>query len=236
MTPCLVFVTANEIADKICSNVLGGVEGGNLILSTMEPPPDITHSPNAMRFYFSHMGQTMNGDTPTRIESLVRDTLWLAAAKTQEQGRLLRMFKKNLTAKIIGRKGAYSKLCRHTAKSHTKNWCRDDEYRGNHNKFGNVPVVEGKEKQEELALLCPWCKNKEGGSLEKCNMRHLHLYCENTHIQETRYLVNDILEEEVKVFLADAVRIQDKSKLPTNLALKINMIMNELPIFARRFA
>ena len=142
MTPCTAFVTANEIADKVCSNVLGGVEGGNLMLSTMEPPPDINHSPNTMRFYFSHMGQTMNGDTPTRIESLVRETLWLAAARTQEQGRLLRMLEKtNLTAKLIGRKGSYAMLCRHTAKSHTQNWYRDDEYRDNHNMFGNVPVV-----------------------------------------------------------------------------------------------
>ena len=59
MTPCTAFITANEIADKVCSNVLGGVEGGgNLMLSSMEPPPDINHPPNTMRFYFSHMGQT----------------------------------------------------------------------------------------------------------------------------------------------------------------------------------
>jgi hypothetical protein len=232
MTPCTAFVTANEIADKVCSNVLGGVEGGgNLMLRTMEPPPDINHPPNTMRFYFSHTGQTMNGDTPTRIESLVRETLWLAAANTQEQGRLLRMVKKiNLTAELIGRKGSCAMLCRHTAKSHTQNWYRDDEYRANHNNFGNVPVVEGKEKQEELSLMCSWCKSKEGGSLEKGNMRHLHLYCENEHMRETRYLVNDILEEKVKVFLTDAVRIQEQSQLPTNLALRINMAMHELPI------
>ena len=94
MTPCLAFVTANEIADKVCSNTLGGMEGGNLMLSTMEPPLDVKHPPNTLIFYFSHMGQTMNGDTPTKIESLVRDTVWLAAANTQEQGRLLRMLKK----------------------------------------------------------------------------------------------------------------------------------------------
>ena len=161
----------------------------------------------------------------------MRETLWPAAAKTQEQGRLLRMLDKtNLTAEIVGRKGSYAMLCRHTAKSHTQNWYRDDEYRVNHNKFGNVPVVEDKEKQEELSLMCSWCKSKEGGSLEKGNMRHLHIYCENEYIQETSYLVNDILEEKVKVFLVDAMRIQEQSQLPTNLAIKINMAMNELPI------
>ena len=182
MTPCLAFVTANELADKVCSNILGGVKGANLMLSTMEPPQDVQHPPNTLRFYFSHMGQTMNGDTPTRIESLVKETLWMAAAKTQEQGRLLRMLNKiNLTAEVIGRKGAFSKLCRHTAKSHTQNWYRDDAYRENHNKYGNVPMVEGKEKQEELALFCPWCKSKEGENGKKGNMRHLHLYCENKY-------------------------------------------------------
>ena len=34
----------------------------------------------------------------------------------------------------------------------------------------------------------------------------------------------------MRAFLADAVKIQDKSILPTNLALGLNMIMNELPI------
>jgi hypothetical protein len=112
MTPCLAFVTANEIADKVCSNILGGVEGGNLMLNTIEPHPDVSHPPSTLRFYFSHMGKTLNGDTPIRTESLVRETLWLAAPKTQEQGRLLRMLAKtNLTAEIIGRKGSYSKLC-----------------------------------------------------------------------------------------------------------------------------
>ena len=175
------------------------------MLKTMEPAQDVKHPPNALRFYFSHMGQTMNGDTPNRIESLVKDTLWMAAAKTQEQGRLLRMQQNiNLNAEIIGRKGAYSKLCRHTVKSHSQNWYRDDVYRENHNKYGNVPVVEGKEKQEELALRCPWCKNKDSGSVTKCNMRHLYLYCKNKYIQETRDLVNDILEEKMRSLLNDA--------------------------------
>ena len=107
----------------------------------------------------------------------------------------------NLNAEIIGRKGAYSKLCRHTVKSHSQNWYRDDGYRDNHNKYGNVPVVEGKEAQEELALFCPWCKSKEGDNGKKGNMRHLHLYCKNKYIQETRDLVNDILEEKMKIFL-----------------------------------
>ena len=164
VTPCLSFVTANELADKVCSNILGGVDNGNLMLNTMEPPPDVIQPPNTLRFTFTHMGKTLNGDTPCRIEALVRHTLWLSAARTPEQGRLLRMLDKtNLTAEIIGRKGAYSKLCRHIVKSHTQNWYRDDEYRKLHNNFGNVPVVEGKEQQEELVLMCPWCKCKEGG-------------------------------------------------------------------------
>jgi hypothetical protein len=157
------------------------------------------------------MGKTLNGDTSCRIEALVRDTLWLSAAKTPEQGRLLRMLDKtNLTAEIIGRKGAYSKLCRHIVKSHTQNWYRDDEYRKLHNNFGNVPVVEGREQQEELALMCPWCKCKEGGSKEKCNMRHLHLYCTNKRIQETRELINDILESKVMECMVIANKVQEK--------------------------
>ena len=188
------------------------------MLTTMEQPQDITCPPETLRFTFTHMGQTFNGDTPSRIESLVRKTLWLAAAKTQEQGRLIRMFDKtNLTAQIIGRKGSYSKLCRHTVKSHTQNWYRDNDYRERHNNFGNVPVVEGKERQEELALMCPWCKSKEGGSKEKCNMRHLHLYCTNKCIRETRELVNDMLEEKVKAFFTNAESIGIKNMLHTNL-------------------
>ena len=42
--PCHAFVTANELADKVCSNILG-VEGGNLMLKTIDNPPDIKYPP-----------------------------------------------------------------------------------------------------------------------------------------------------------------------------------------------
>jgi hypothetical protein len=40
------------------------------------------------------MGKTMNGDTPNRIEELVRESFWMAATRTQGQGRMLRMLEK----------------------------------------------------------------------------------------------------------------------------------------------
>ena len=60
-------------------------------------------------------------------------------------------------------------------------------------------------------------------------MRHLHLYCENKYIQETRDLVNDILEEKMRSFIDDAAQLQYKTEKQTNLALKINRLMHELP-------
>ena len=107
------------------------------------------------------MGRSLTGDTPKRIETLVRETLWKAAAKTPEQGRLLRMIDKlDLTAETIGRKGWYSNLCRHLVASHTQNWYRDKAYRELHNKHGNAPKVAGKEAQMELKQQCPWCTSK----------------------------------------------------------------------------
>jgi hypothetical protein len=74
------------------------------------------------------MGKTMNGDTPNQIKELVRESFWMAAARTEEQGRMLRMLEKvNITAEKIGRKGGYSHLCKHIARSHTQNWYRDEE-------------------------------------------------------------------------------------------------------------
>jgi hypothetical protein len=47
VTPCEAFVSANELADKICSVTLGleKEEQGNLILSTLETPSDIRYPP-----------------------------------------------------------------------------------------------------------------------------------------------------------------------------------------------
>ena len=82
------------------------------------------------------MGRTFNGDTPATIERLVRDTLWRAAAKKQEQGRTLRILDKvNLTAEIIGRKGALSNLLRHLAQSHSQKYYKGKEYKDLHDEF-----------------------------------------------------------------------------------------------------
>ena len=92
---------------------LGGGDG-NQVLASIDSPSDIRHPPHMLRFAFSHMGRSLTEDTPKRIEALVRDTMWLAAAKTPEQGRLSRMIGKlDLTAETIERKGWYSNLCRH---------------------------------------------------------------------------------------------------------------------------
>jgi hypothetical protein len=93
ITPWQAFVSANELTDKLCSVTLGG-EKKNPILSYLETPKDIRYPPNALRFTFTHMGKTMNGDTPNRIEELVRESFWMAAARTQEQGRMFRMLEK----------------------------------------------------------------------------------------------------------------------------------------------
>ena len=161
------------------------------------------------------MGRCLTGDTPKRIETLVRETLWLAAAKTPEQGRLLRMIDKlDLKAETIGRKGWYSNLCRHLVASHTQNWYRDKVYRELHDKHGNVPKVEGKEAQMELNQQCPWCTSKgQDGYRKKANMRHLHVYCEHGPIKNLREATNECLEMLLWNFDHDATKLKENSLL-----------------------
>ena len=41
-------------------------------------------------------------------------------------------------------------------------------------------------------------------------MRHLHLYCTNKRIKETRELINDILENKVMECMVFANKVQEK--------------------------
>ena len=230
-TPCLAFVSANELADKVCSMTLGG-GNGNQILASIDSPDDIRNPPHMLRFTFSHMGRSLSGDTPKRIETLVRETLWQAAAKTPEQGRLLRMIDKlDLKAETIGRKGWYSNLCRHLVASHTQNWYRDKVYRELHNKHGNAPKVAGKEAQLELDLQCPWCASKgEDGCKKKANMRHLHLYCQHEPIKNLREATTECLEMLLWNLKHDAEKLKENSFLQKNLLVEINRKMSEISV------
>jgi hypothetical protein len=213
-TPCLAFVTANKLADKVCSMTLGG-DVGNQILASIDTPDDIYHPPHMLRFTFSHMGWSLSGDTPKRIETLVRETLWQAAAKTPEQGRLLRMIGKlDLKAETIGRKEWFSNLCRHLVVSHTQNWYRDKTYRELHDKHGNAPRVAGKEAQLELNLKCPWCASKgQDGCKKKATMRHLHVYCQHEPIKNLREATSECLEMLLWNFKHDAEKLNENSSL-----------------------
>ena len=56
------------------------------------------------------------------------------------------------------------------------------------------------------------------------------MYCSNKCIQETRELVNDILEKEMKEWFLDSVKIQEKTQSQKNLAIALNEMMNVLPL------
>ena len=155
------------------------------------------------------MGRTFNEDTPATIERLVRDTLWRAAAKKREQGRILRILDKiNLTTTIIGRKGALSNLLRHLAQSHSQNYYRGQEYRDLHDEFGNVPKVKGKQLQKELNIRCPFCKQLPGQYQTTANTRHYHIYCPNPRIAQVRQKTSKCLEVNLGKFMEIAAEIK----------------------------
>jgi hypothetical protein len=138
--------------------------------------------------------------------------------------------KVNIKAETIGRKGGYSHLCRHIARSHTQNWYRDEDYRTWHMKYGGVPEVEGNELQRELGLLCPWCKDRANGSQVKANMRHLHMYCVNEHICKTRETTNDCLEDCLKEFVAAVDQVKKETVHSKDLIGDINKFMQDIPL------
>ena len=228
MVPCRAMVTANELADKICMVILG-IKGSSHCLQTIPTPEDIRYPPNTLRFTFSNMGKTFNGDTPATIERLVRDTLWRAAASKQEQGRILRILEKvNLTAAIIGRKGALSNLLRHLAQSHSQNYYRNGEYAKLHDKYGNVPKVKGKQLQKELSTLCPFCKHLPNQYQAKANTRHYHVYCPNKRISHVRNKTAQCLEKLVSEFNTIAAEIKEIAIMETILWEDLNRGMNEI--------
>jgi hypothetical protein len=232
MVPCKAMVTANELADKICMVTLG-IKGTSHCLQTIPTPADIRYPPNTLRFTFSNMGRTFNGDTPATIERLVRDTLWRAAAKKQEQGRILRILDKvNLTAEIIGRKGALSNLLRHLAQSHSQNYYRGKEYKDLHDEFGKVPKLGKKQRQrqKELNTLCPFCKHIPDQYQAKANIRHYHLYCPNQRIAQVRHKTNRCLEVIVSKFIKIAAEIKEIASINDILWDTMNRRINELAI------
>ena len=230
LVPCRALVTANELADKLCMVTLG-VENGHLALGCLPTPEDIRYPPNTLRFTFSHLGRTANGDTPSTIERLVSNTLCRAAASKQEQGRIIRIIKKvNLTAAIIGRKGPYSNQLRHLAQSHSQNCYRNSEYYRLHETYGNVPKVEGRELLKELMIQCPFCKKEPTNNKAKGNMRHHHIYCENIRIKAVREKTLMCLEDILTQFIRAAEDLQQIACIEGNLRDEMNRTMNELPV------
>ena len=230
MVPCKAMVMANELADKICMVTLG-IKGINHCLQTIPTPEDIRYPPNNLRFTFSNMGRTLNGDTPATIERLVRDTLWWAAASKKDQGRILRILDKvNLNATIIGRKGALSNLLRHLAQSHSQNYYRGKEYKELHDKYGEVPKVKGKELQKELSLLCPFCKNIPNQYQAKANTRHYHIYCPNVRISQVRHTTSKCLGKIVLQFTDIAAELKRIASMDKILWELMNRKMNEIVI------
>ena len=230
LVPCKAFVTANELADKVCMVALG-VEKGNLALKCLPTPEDIRYPPDTLRFIFSHLGKTCNGETPTTIETLVKDTLCRAAASKQEQGRIIRIIDKiNLSPSIIGRKGAYSNQIRHLAQSHSQNCYRNSEYCRLHEKYGNVPKVESRELQKYLLTQCPFCKKEPIKREVKGNSRHHHVYCENIRINAVRERTLHCLEDILTQFTNAAQELKQIAPIESRLQDDMNKAMNELPL------
>ena len=61
--PCEVLVRANDLPDRICTCILD-INSGNKILPYLDNCPDVKYPLNTLRFTFSHLGKTLNGDTP----------------------------------------------------------------------------------------------------------------------------------------------------------------------------
>ena len=230
LVPSRALVESNELSDKLCMMALGK-EDGNLALATIPTPPDIRFPPSTLRFTFSHLGNTCNGDTPSTIERQVKYTLIRSAKEKVEQGRWLRILDStNLTLNIIGRKGALMNLLNHTAQSHTQNCYRDGKYKDWHMKYGNVPHVEGKEAQKELLLFCPFCKEQSQPTLAKGNLRHFHLYCKKAEIKNVRDTVYDYLEYLLTSLFKTADDIREIASIPPYLLLNLNASVYAIPL------
>ena len=66
MIPCEALVRANDLPDQICTCILD-TNCGNPVLPYLENCPDVRYPPNTLRFTLTHLGRTLNGDTPWRI-------------------------------------------------------------------------------------------------------------------------------------------------------------------------
>ena len=230
MISCEAFVRANDLADQICTCVLD-TNSGHRILPYLENCPTIKQPPHTLRFTFTHLGRTLNGDTSKRIESLVGDTLWSVAARTPKQGRIHRMLSSiNLSAQEIGRKGTLRRLCSYRANAFSRELYKDKEVQKLHVEYGHISQVEGKEAQLELLLQCPWCKTKTDGKRMKDNVHHLHLYCDNEYITTMRNIVNNKLEDLVVEFYNLATTLKSDSQHQRDLIWEIHTFMVELPL------
>ena len=150
MIPCAVLIKANDLPDQICSCLLD-VQKGNHILPYLENCRNIQYPPQSLCFTFSHLGRTMNGDSPLRIEKLVQETMLREASRVQEQGRIHRMLGKiNLTPMDIGRKGPYLRLCSYRVHAFTRDMYKDGKTKDLHSVHGDVKKVASTEEQKHL--------------------------------------------------------------------------------------
>ena len=199
-SPCRFFVRMNEVADKMVMVTLH--KHLEHPLAHVESPADICYPPGGFRFWFSIEGKAIDGDTPLTVRRRGQQTFRDRAMKKRCQGHMLRIASKtNITPQIVGRRGALSRILRHLATSHSQSFYRNKSYRDLHKTHGNVQEMDDKLAHRDECLICPLCSHAQNRLRRKGNIRHLHIYCENTHLKKARHALYECLETKLQTLV-----------------------------------
>lgn len=110
-----------------------------------------------------------------------------------------------------------------------RTYYRNNEYATLHDKYGNVPKVEGKQLQKEMStLVCPFCKHLPNQFQAKANTRHYYVYCPNKIISHVRNKTTKCLEKLVSEFINIAAEIKETASMDTIIWEDLNRGMNEI--------